>query len=253
MQSNFLVSAYNQWFFRSPDRIKEVNNVLTKLNINPVLFTGVERQIIASIENDFYSARQLSGYSILNWNNSYRNIEKLIYEFDVKIKAGILPDKKADTPLIQDFCKKADLTLHFGMKNESLKTSNSSFDQDFVEGINNAIDLGFEMMGPHESNDVIALLSSLITSKTEHTNGFLSDLKSYVDSFFWESNQAFCRKYNLDSQKFKPLNRLNKQEILDIILNEDKVRSSGKSTVIENYRVMSARITELCIRLAKNN
>ena len=79
---------------------------------------------------------------------------------------------------------------------------------------------------------------------------FFSDLRSYVDSFFWESNQAFCRKYNLDKTYFKPLNSFSKQAILDMIADEEQIRSSSKSTVIENYRILSARITELCIRLA---
>ena len=252
-QSNFLISAYSQWLFRSTERINEVNNVLDKLELDPVLFTGLERQIIASIENDFYSARQLSGYSILDWNNSYNNISQLIHKLGVVLKCGTLPNNESDVPLIQDFCTKADLTLHSRMKDTSIKTANLSFDHDVIEAINNAVNLGFEMMGPHESNDIINLLSSKMTTTTNKSSTFLFDIKSYVDAYFWESNQNLCKQYSLNQTYFVPSRSFSKQEILDMIVHEAQKRSLHKSTIIENYRILSAMMIELCIKIANSN
>src|SRR5690606_3335435 len=48
-QSDFLISAYAQWMFRSTDVIEEVNKTLLKNSIKPVLFEGLEKTIIAAI------------------------------------------------------------------------------------------------------------------------------------------------------------------------------------------------------------
>jgi len=156
-------------------------------------------------------------------------------------------------PLIQDFCTKADLTLHSRMKDTSIKTANLSFDHDVIEAINNAVNLGFEMMGPHESNDIINLLSSKMTTTTNKSSTFLFDIKSYVDAYFWESNQNLCKQYSLNQTYFVPSRSFSKQEILDMIVHEAQKRSLHKSTIIENYRILSAMMIELCIKIANSN
>lgn len=250
-QSDFLLSAYSQWLFRSADRIKEVNNSLVKLGLDPVLFTGLERQFIASIENDFYSARMLSGYSILHWSNSYNNIFQLVHEYGVVLKCGVLPNRETDVPLIQDFCIKGGLTLCREMMAPSMKTANSSYDHDVIEAINIAVDLGFEMMGPHDDNFILELLSSVITNAPTGKRGFLCALQSYVDAYYWDSNQKLCDTYGLDKAYFLPTEILAKQRVLDVIVREGQQRSLHKSTIIEDYRVLSAKMIELCVKLAK--
>ena len=250
-QSDFLVSAYSQWLFRSPDRINEVASVLTESHLDPILFTGLERQIIASINNDFYSARQLSEYGILDWNNSYNNISRLIGEFGVTVKCGTLPKKESDPPLIQDFCAKADLTLHCEMEGAARIVSNSSFSPDVVEAINNAVVLGVGMPGPHEGNDVIDLLSAKIKPAMSYSSDFLSVLKSYIDGFYWESNKQLCDKYGLSPAYFSPIKVFSKPEILKVIINEERHRALNKSALILNYRELSARLIDLCINLVK--
>jgi len=242
------VSAYSQWLFRSTDRITEVNKSLAKLELDPVLFTGLERQLIASIENNFYSAR-LSDNTVLDWSASYDNIYGLTQEYDILLKCGILPNKKSDMPLIQDFCLKADLTLHDGTKDASIRIVNTSYDHDVIEAINNAITLGHEMMGPNESNDILELLSAKMTKPRKDTTIFVNDLMSYVDAYFWESNQKFCDDYGLDQAYFIPTKNLSKKEVVDMIVHEHQQRSLCRSNIIENYRILAARMTELCVQL----
>jgi hypothetical protein len=250
-QSDFLSSAYSQWLFRSADRIQEVNNSLVKLGLDPILFTGLERQFIASIENDFYSARMLSGYSILHWSNSYNTIFQLVHEYGVVLKCGILPNRATDVPLIQDFCLKAGLTLCREMIIPSMQTANVSYDHDIIEAINIAVGLGFEMMGPHDDNFIIELLSSVMIDLPTGKRGFLCDLQSYVDAYYWDSNQNLCDAYGLDRAYFLPTEILGKQKVVDMIVREGQRRSLHKSMIIENYRVLSAKMIELCVKLAK--
>lgn len=107
-QSDFIISAYSQWLFRSPDRVKETTDEIINLGLDPLLFSGLERQLIASIANDFYSARQLvSNYSILDWRNSYLTISQHVHESGAIVKCGILPQKETSVSLILDFCKKS--------------------------------------------------------------------------------------------------------------------------------------------------
>lgn len=250
-QSDHLVSAYSQWLFRSPKRVHEVANVLAGLELDPALFTGLERQLIASIENDFYSARQLSEYSILDWNVSYNNISQCIHEGGVVLKCGTLPNNESDVPLIHDFCAKADLTLQRNMNDAVKDVANLSFNQDVIEAINNAVVFGLDAPGPHESNDIIALLSAKVKTTTNNSPEFISALKMYIDNYFWESNKQLCTKYNLSQSYFRPKQFFSKSEIIDMVVHENHRRSTNKSTIINNYRRLSAKMIELCIALAK--
>lgn len=109
-KSDFLVSAYHQWGFREPDRVKVAIDALIDLELDPILFSGLERNLIASIVNDFYRAEQPK-HSIQDWYISYQNISQLVHESRAVIKCGVLPGKGSDKSLIQDFCEKSDLTL----------------------------------------------------------------------------------------------------------------------------------------------
>ena len=246
-QADLLVSSYSQWLFRSPDRIHEVTDELDKLGLDPVLFDGLERQIIASIANDFYSARLLSEYNILDWNNSYDNILRLVHGYGVAIKCGTLPNKKSDTPLIHDFCAKADLTLHPKIKDAAGSKFNPSFNQEIIEAINNAVILGLEVPSPHKCNHIIELLSTRMKPIKSNPSEFLSSLRLYIDSYFWGSNEQLCKKYNLDQTYFLPAKMVSKPEIMDIVFHEGHHRSLNKSALIEKYRELSARMIELCI------
>ena len=252
-QSDFMVSAYSQWLFRSPNRIQEVNHILDELELDVVLFNGLERQLIASIANDFHSARQLNEYNILNWFNSYSNILHLAHESGVDIKCGVLPNKESNIDLIQDFCMKASIELPHTMGNAIRKSSNVSFNPDIIETINNAVTIDLDMPGPHEDNDLIHLLSSGMNPTIKSSSKFLSNLKSYIDTYYLESNIQLCNQYGLDEKYFKPSQSFGKPEILDIIAHEAYQRSMNKSAIIRSYQRLSAKMIELCIKLAKNS
>jgi len=252
-QSDFLVSSYSQWLFRSRDRINEVANVLDELTIDSHLFTGLEKQIIASIANDFYSARQLSGHDILDWNKSYTAIFQLAHEFGAEIKCGVLPNKKSDTPLIQDFYAKSELTAHNKTKDTIPVVTNQSFNQDVVEAINLAVTLGFELPERKKGNKIIQTLSSKMDPVKKISSAFLSNLKAYIDTYYLDSNRQLCTHYGLDQTYFKPSKNISKPEILEIIKQEAHTRSLNTTDTLRNYQMLSAKMAELCVKLAKDD
>lgn len=249
-QSDFLVSAYSQWLFRSPDRINEATNALKELGLESVLFTGLERQIIASIANDFYSARQLSGRSTLDWYKSYSKISQLVGDTGAVIKCGVLPKKESDNLLIYDFCVKSELTLDYKIKDALQLTSNVSFNQDVIEAVNNAAALRLNVPGPHEGNWILDVLSSNIGPISKKSPEFLLKLKSYIDTYYLDSNLQLCQEYGLSETYFTPSRSFSKSEIMDVIFDEAQRRSSNKSAIISDYQILSARMMELCIKLA---
>ena len=251
-QSDFLISEYSQWGFRLPDRIKEVAIILEKSGLDPILFSGLEQRLIASIIDDFY----VSGYGkyrLLDWYNYYKEIIQLTHESGAVVKCGVLPKHGADNTLIQDFCEKSGLTLLGEAKNASQQIRNISFNQEIIEAIHNAVVFGLDMPGLHERNDVLEMLSIKVVKTEKKVSSFLSYLKSYIDNYFFSSNQKFCQEYGINDTYFSPSAQFSKQEILDLITRENQQRTLNKSLIINNYRILSARMIELCFKLIKED
>jgi hypothetical protein len=74
-----------------------------------------------------------------------------------------------------------------------------------------------------------------------------------VDAYFWESNLSFCKQFDLDQDYFRPTQNISKKEIFDTIYSEHHNRTLNTSPMINQYRLLSARMIELCINLSKTN
>lgn len=251
-QSEFLISAYSQWGFRSPAVIQEATLVLDKSELEPVLFSGLEQRLMSFILNDF-AVPGGAKYPNFDWYHSYNEVRQLTQESGAVVKCGVLPHKESPHNLIQDFCEKAGLTLRDGMKEASQRIFNRSFNPDIVEAINNGVAFGLDMPGLDESNEVIVRLSKKMGNVQNESSEFLSNLKSYIETYFFSSNQEFCREYGPPESYFAPVARFSKQEILDLITRENQRRALNPSIVINNYRTLSAKMIELCLKLAKEN
>lgn len=247
-QSDFFISEYSQWGFRAPNQIKDGVDVLEKLKLDPVLFSGLEQRLIASIVNDFNNSSRIE-HRIYDWYNSYKNISQLANEFEGVTKCGVLPNKESDTSLIKDFCEKSGLTLCDDMKDASSQIINVSFNQDIVEAIYNAVAFGLDMPGPHDNNEILELLTTKMNPKANSSSEFLSCLKSYIDTYFSSSNLKLCQEYSISEAYFAPAVRMGKQEIMDIIIQECQQRALNKSSIIREYQMLSARLIELCLTL----
>lgn len=251
-QSDRMVSAYSQWEFRSPDLVKEKNEILKTIDIDPILFSGLERNLIANIVSDFGSAEQTSNTNIIDWYHSYKTISERVTIPDLEIICGFIPIKDQNSSLIQDFCKRCGLTLRDKRKNAGKEIVNLKFNQDIVEAINNAVDFGFDMPGPHRNNSVLQQLSNMSIRQSQETKHFLTSLKGYIDTYFLNSNRRLCREYELNEEDFAPAVQLSKTDIMDIIVREGQRRAANKSDIIHDYRMLSARMVELCLRVMKD-
>lgn len=251
-QSDFLVSAYCQWSFRSLKRIKEVLEVIESLKIDSNLFSGLEREIIASIITDFYNPT-IFGFRFFDWYNSYRTISQLVDNLYVMVKCGVLPEKEKSNELIHDFCQKSDLILRDSARSANRQIVNASFNQDIIEAINIAASLGLDMPSHHEKNEILSFLSSKANQIEKSSSQFLFYLKSYIDSYFSNSNRKFCQEFNLNETYFMPNMQLNRHEILDIIILEGQQRAADKSIVIDKYRRLSAGMIELCLKIVRDS
>ena len=227
--------------------------MLKQLNINPHLFTGLEKLLITNIVDDFY-VPGYGDYRILDWFNSYELITGQLDDTKAKTKCGVLPSKNSGKGLIFDFCEKAGLTLKNEMQNASKQIRNTSFNAELVEALNNAVILGLDVPAPHDDNEILELLSVAMdnNSRMDISGDFLLNLKAYVDNYFFESNQKLCSKYGLDEMYFAPSAGLDRNEIFDIIKNENRQRTLNAPEIINNYRMLSAKMAELCIKLARD-
>jgi len=261
-QSGFLISTYSQWLFRSKKRVEEVKKVILNEGINPLVFTGLERQLIASIINDFHSARQLNNQLILDWNKSYHVIEKIISDFKVKIKPGVLPNENSTINLIEDFCEKANLTLRENLKNLTALKSNTKFNDCLIESIYNAVEFDLQVPGPHVDNQLVRRVSNMIKSNKKSrihiqdfmkkNENFLALLKQYVDSYFLPSNIEFCAKYGIDKNYFHCSDQYSKNQMIRMIKKEEKKRISDNS-MTNFYKELSGIMAETCIQLIKKS
>jgi len=243
--SDFIESAYNQWGFRNPISINRDNGLLLNNRIEPLHFLGVEKKLISSIVDDF----SFRTPPLMNWHDSYGLIENIVSPLKVEIKPGVLPSIKSSETLIQDFCKMTGLTLRDEHKEVDLKF-NLQFNTILTESINDGVEIGLDLPGPHSENNFLQEISKFIRSDLYSDNRFLVILKEYVDSYFYKSNIDFCRKYGLDENYFSISREWSKEEILDVIKSEQLKRIADNS-MLKKYKELTGVMAEACFHYYK--
>ena len=150
---------------------------MSKLDIDPVLFSGLEQHLSASIENDFDVS------DLQDWDNSYKGISQLIHNSGAVIKCRVLPNKQFNVSLIQNFCEKANLSMREEMHEASWAIANPSFNQDVIEALNNAVNFGLietpefhvnNIAHNEKFNNALVLLSSKMDRMGRSHQTFLS-------------------------------------------------------------------------------
>lgn len=247
-QGDFLVSAYSQWLFRAPRRIQEVIDVLREHDFVPDYFSGLERQLIASIMNDFHSARQLSEYSILNWYRAYRTISDQVETLGAAVHCATMPGRNDSVSLVENFCRRAGLDLRWEMAEAGQRIANVSYHPDIIEAINCAVTRRGKVPGPHESNERLEELSLLLESDPRSNSAFIDRLKGYVDAFFLEENLQLCNRYALDPGYFRAPDVCSKMEIIEAIRLEQESRKGNPAELLERYRQIAGKMIELSFR-----
>jgi hypothetical protein len=251
-QSNFMISAYHQWGFRQPEKVKSAITSTEDLGLETALFSGLERHLIASIVNDFEGIEQ-SKQNVQDWYISYHNISRLLQDSSAIVKCGVIQGKDAAKSLIQDFCELSNLSLKKKISATSEKVVNASFNQNLVEAMNNAIYYGIEIPPPHDFNDEINEISNIMTKTNNVESQFLTSLKAYVDTFYMNSNNQLCENYGLNKEYFSPTKQLNKSQILNIIKNEGMSRTADSSVILNQNRMLSAQMAVACIEIIQKH
>jgi hypothetical protein len=246
-QADFQISAYSQWLFRSPERVKEVLEVVRGLQLDPMLFSGLERQLIAAIATDFHSARQIDGATIFDWNQSYRHISQLVRRSGAGVQCGLIPSKESGQSLVQDFCQKVGLTLRPSMHALSFVVVNVSFNPDFVEAINNAVVSGLAVPGPHDSNKRLQQASMRMGSAKKDVSEFVGTLTAYIASCYTESNRQLCEEYGLDAAYFDVGEPCTKAQMLEFVRCEHTKRALAAADVMAQQRRQLAKLTRICL------
>ncbi|MCV6597010.1 MAG: hypothetical protein OIF40_08015 [Mangrovicoccus sp.] len=216
-QSDFLVSSYGQWLFRSPDRLRETADLLQRQDLDPTLFWGIERHLIACILGGWEYGRQLSGHVFFHWEESAKAAHAALEPYGIKLSMGLLPIANAQPSLVEDFCQRS----AFGPPAFPMIKAprNPSFHPVLIEAIACAIEAGHQMPGPSDANNFMRESSAMdLGSKPDMP--FLARLKTYVDCAFAPSNQRFAETYNLPQDYFSPREEISKDHIIAEICAE---------------------------------
>ena len=216
-QSDWLRSAYSQWWFRMAENISRTGKIMEANQISSFYFSGLEQQLIASILSDFeqpagmtydmywrQSSNQLRGGMIydMHWRQSYAQLRSLTAELGAEVKCSVLPKRGSSESLATLFLEMANLKHHKDLELAEQSFSdyppvvNPSFQSDVVELIAQAVSLGFPMPSFHHDNEAISHLSTLFAQskiKSTHSTDFVEKLYSYIDSSFYEDNRCFAR------------------------------------------------------------
>ncbi|MEZ4802520.1 MAG: hypothetical protein R2797_07075 [Gelidibacter sp.] len=248
-QSDFFVSAYSQWFFRSDESISESNTILFNLGLHTDYFTSMEKQLIAGIGADFKIARHFFGDNLMDWNEGYQKIKVLLDE-KIKLRMGTLPTYGSDVNLIQDFCDKAGINLKQKAIDQSKVKINAKFNPSLVEALNVSKEIGLSVINPHEENDTLLKISNQLKSHLEIDTILLENILEYIDFYFLESNLEFCKKYNLDASYFNAKPSLDKSKIIELFKEKESNRKSS-AWLINYYKNLSAVMLELNLNSIK--
>lgn len=252
-QGDYFVSEYGQWGFRTPANIANQKHSFDFLRLNYHLFTGTERQMISYIYRNLWSDNNEPEDTRLSWNRNYSTINKQMLNSDVSMEIGLLPTSTYKYSLIDDFCKKAQLHFSDRYKGENNVISNSSFDKDLIEGLNSSMQLGYPTLPITAGNDHLIKLSKHLSKRESFTTSFISNLKDYFNSYYWQDNSKFCEKYNLNIEYFRPSQNWSKSEILDRIREEQDNRINKPSQIIDEYRQITAKLADLNLRLIQKS
>ena len=239
-QSSLLTSTYSQWLFRAKSRVDETVTVLKDAGYSPFVFSGLERQFIAAIIDDFHSARQLSGYHLLGLWAGYRQL--INAAAPTPISVGVLPKSSSDTPLLTDFCARSELTLKKDI--EITNKANPKFQSGLVEVLNEAVARRGATLDPHGGNARIQSLSDNFASVAAPDTEFQSALNRYVDVYFAADNVAMASHFNLPKDYFIAAQAPDKAAILDIIIAEQARRLANPAVMKSYYFALNAAMAK---------
>ncbi|MFC5739539.1 hypothetical protein [Sinirhodobacter huangdaonensis] len=242
-QSDFLVSAYGQWLFRAPARIAETAAVLRDHGLDPALFWGVERHLIAVLLGGWEVGRQLSGHLYFDWSSSVSERAAALAALGVPLSVGLLPRPGFERPLIADFLARIGLPAEFAAAVEQVR--NPGFPPALIEGVCAAIEAGYAMPGPGEHTDFFDFMGTVSADGAGPNETFLAQLKDRVDTAFAPANAAFARQFSLPVSYFAPRRQVTQAQAQDEIWREGGVRAALPEALRQRERAARAALAQM--------
>ncbi|MEM1326640.1 MAG: hypothetical protein AAGI23_11830 [Bacteroidota bacterium] len=240
-QSDYVVSAYGQWGFRHSGSLTGEEKRLKEHQLNPLFFTGSERHLINLVLlGDVASERRLK-YKHITWQRHFDEIKKIGEKNGFELKVGLLPNKVFSHNLILDFCEKANLHILPEYEQRTTERYNVSYDKDIMEGMSSAVRLGYRELPVQTGGGHFERLSERF-EKRKPVFDLQDALKAYIDTCYWEANQAFCEAYQLNADYFKPTQIWTKADIIELIRAEEEKRRADPEVLLEEYQHIAAKL-----------
>jgi hypothetical protein len=246
-QSDFVQSSYYQWQFRITERSKSTCQTLISIGLDPILFSGLERHLIALIEEYDKIRFNQSRALIPNWHNGYKDIETRLSKLDVEVEviAGHIPTSDFNFSLLRDFYNKCGIPVDPDWDIDTKRNANPQFDKNLIEAFATATMLGLIQIDRHLHNDYFQKMSFFAAeSRKINDNTFLSDLKSHLDTICLLDNKKFAREFDIPIEYFLPVKNFLKSDVILLCKNESKFRN-------ENPKLVYERISESAAVMAK--
>jgi len=203
--------------------------VLRENRIDPSLFWGVERHLIAAVLGGWHIARQKSGHLFIDWSESIPSRMAALSAIGVSFSVGLLPRPGYDTPLIPDFLSRAKLDPALGATAATVR--NPSFHPVLIEAVVNAIEQGHPMPRPHGDNAFFIQAGAQLDQHAVQDIALLSLLKSHIDTAFEAKNTGLAADLGLSSTYFRPRERISREAIRDAIYREATTRAAASEDV----------------------
>lgn len=201
-QSDFLRSVHAQWLFRLPDRIAETANLLRGHGIDPMLFTGAERHLLAVALGHMCVGRQAGGQAYFDWSQSMVQMAEMLSPLGVPLQVAALPARDAARPLIADFMDRIGVAPAHTPPQD--RVVNAAFDPVVIEAVSNAIEQGYPMPGPHADNSFLAAGQIAFEANTMPDRSFQDLIGHRIDTQFQSRNQQFADHFDIDPAFFAP-------------------------------------------------
>jgi hypothetical protein len=236
-QSDFLRSVHAQWLFREPARIAETADLLRGHGVDPALFTGAERHLMAISLGHLEAGRQGGGQAYFDWSQSMPDMAALLAPQGATLQVAALPSRDAKRPLIDDFMARIGVIAPLGGAQGAVV--NAAFDPAMVEAVSNAIECGYAMPGRHEANRFLAAGDETLRAIDLPDGAFLAYLSDCIDTQFEARNQHLAETFGIDPTYFKPRRQCDTDALRDVI--RDEAARRAKQPASERAARITAR------------
>ncbi len=236
-QSGYLISAYNQWEFRSHLSYNYFSEVLVQNNINAVYFNGLETFLLGVIFSNFNPPLKSPRHRLYNWGLYYQKLKEASKPYT--LIANCLPSKDYAYNLIEDFCHKTGLEIKKKKLHLLQERNNTQFDPILTESMHNALSFNIDVLpDEHKNNKELHRLSNMFHHNKYKKTAFVQMLANYIDSEFLSSNKDFCVSYNIPLTEFEPEKALTRDEILIYIKDEmEKRKNNAEAIILEQKKL----------------